>query len=93
MKEQHPETFIIVKQIIDEWDPMASFPLVPEDEHEPEIANIIPLLTGSITLNTLSEDIERIFSNAFDKKFDTEECRLIAQKILNNEEKQKPCQP
>lgn len=76
----------IVKEIIDEWDPIDLLPFAPSDEYEDEIKKIEQLVENGCDLNKLSEGIYQVFLVAFgDDVFlkNKDECIKIAKAILD----------
>ncbi len=74
-----------VKAIIDEWDPVDLLAYAPKDEYDPEIQAIAQLLTQTLNVEKLAEEIYHIFSESFGQDTFTRslaECRKIAERIV-----------
>ncbi|WP_430022783.1 DUF1871 family protein [Paenibacillus sp. MABNR03] len=78
---------ILVKRIIDEWDPIDLFPYAPEDEYEEEIKQIEDcIVNSSLEKDNLGKEIYEMFRRRFGSDIFTqslESCINIANKILN----------
>ncbi|PRA03861.1 MULTISPECIES: DUF1871 family protein [Paenibacillus] len=78
---------ILVKKIIDEWDPLDLFPYAPEDEYEEEIKKIEEYIrNASLDKDTLAKEIYTMFRRRFGSDIFTESlesCITIANKILD----------
>ena len=74
----------IVKNVIDEWDPIELLSFAPKDEYSIEIDMIEAALKSCDEENVLGERIFNIFTRTFDMSFSKslEECKVIAHKIL-----------
>ncbi len=56
----------LIRDIINEWDPICLFPMAPENEYEDEIKQIYNLLNGEdLSIERIEEGIERIFIKSF----------------------------
>ncbi len=78
----------IIKEIINEWDPIGLFPMAPKDEYENEIDKIASFIASTkISEETnLAKFIEGVFVTAFGKEdfnVSSRECRKIARKIID----------
>ncbi len=76
----------IIKILLDVWDPLALFPLAPDDEYEEEIDSIIKYINqGDITVVSLSEHIYSVYKSSFGNHFDylNADCDWIARKIIS----------
>ncbi len=76
-----------VTKIVNEWDPMGLLPFAPKDEYEYEIMQIKELLKTHthLTSKELAYKIYDIFVSSFediDCKLSVEECKRIAEKLL-----------
>ncbi|MFT9370370.1 DUF1871 family protein [Paenibacillus polymyxa] len=75
-----------IVQMINEWNPIEIYPLL-EDEYYSEICKIYEKTKGTNSVEELelAEQIHFVFAQSFKKEFDKsiEECRLIAEKIIN----------
>lgn len=77
----------LIRDIINEWDPICLFPMAPKDEYEIEIVQIYNLLNGEdLSIEGIEEGIEMIFTKAFGKDlFDSFtskcKCREVAEKL------------
>ena len=79
---------MMIKEIINEWDPIEIFPMAPEDEYSNEILQIENYLNsnGNADLQTLAIIIDKIFAGSFGRDVyfgDINDCMEIADKILN----------
>ncbi|MEK3955981.1 hypothetical protein [Psychrobacillus sp. FSL K6-1464] len=54
----------IVKEVINDWDPMYLLPYTSEDEYEPEIRRIVSLLP-TISVEKLAVVIHEVFGEMF----------------------------
>ena len=83
--------FKIVKNIIDEWDPIELLAMhCPPDEYDIEIKEIMNFLNKETKLEELSAKIYYIFLDYFgDDTFTKtkEECSIIADKIIQETKK------
>lgn len=76
--------YIVVKGVIDEWDPIGLLGMgSPEDEYDPEIRDIVRLLSSIKSVDELAERINRVFIKWFEEDLTVEKCYPIALKILN----------
>jgi len=79
--------YLIVKTIIDSWDPMRFFPSAPPDEYESEIKRIcaliqeVNLLDEKNSICKLAVSIGEI-CDSYDKLYDEKTYKNIAQKII-----------
>ncbi|QDY83103.1 DUF1871 family protein [Paenibacillus polymyxa] len=73
-----------IVQMINEWNPSEIYPLL-EDEYYSEIRKIYEKSKETNSVEELAEQIHFVFAQSFKKEFDKsfEECRLIAEKIIN----------
>ncbi|AUS25817.1 YugE family protein [Paenibacillus sp. P2(2022)] len=73
-----------IVQMINEWNPVEIYPLL-EDEYYSEIRRIHEKSKETNSVEELAEQIHSVFAQSFKKEFDKsiEECRLIAEKIIN----------
>ncbi|MCP3747552.1 DUF1871 family protein [Paenibacillus sp. A3M_27_13] len=73
-----------IVQMINEWNPIEIYPLL-EDEYYSEIRKIYEISKETNSVEELAEQIHFVFAQSFKKEFDKsiEECRLIAEKIIN----------
>jgi len=74
----------LVKDIIDQWDPIELLPFCPPDEYDMEIECIATLAAKDIDTDTLAVEIQAVFqkyfgSDTFTKEFD--ECLNIAKTL------------
>lgn len=76
--------FDIVKQVIDEWDPMNFLDMgAPEDEYDGETRAISNVIDGFSSLNEIAEEISETLSLSFGQTFTFEDCMKPAQKIYD----------
>lgn len=74
--------FDIVKQVIDEWDPMDLFDMgCPEDEYDGESYRISNDIESNFTTDEIAEVIAECFSLSFGETFTVQDCMKPAQKI------------
>jgi hypothetical protein len=75
---------ILVKEVIDKWDPIGLLGLgCPDDEYDPEIADIVRLLINIKSVNELAEGINEVFIKWFGEDLTIEKCFPVALKIWN----------
>lgn len=79
---------MMIKEIINEWDPIDFFPMAPEDEYSNEILQVENYLSDNVNvdLQTLAIIIDNIFAVSFGRDVyfgDINDCIIIADKILN----------
>ena len=77
----------IIKEIINNWDPINLLSHAPNDEYKPEIEEVEFLLKSTKDISELSTGICNIFlkyfgDDIFQKSYS--ECTLIAKKILDS---------
>ena len=76
-----------VKMVIDEWDPIELLSIhCPSDEYDEISTELSQILICNVDIELLGKEIYNLFVQAFeistfDKSMD--ECKIIAQKILN----------
>jgi hypothetical protein len=78
-----------VAQLINEWDPIGLFPYSPKDEYEVEINAIMERYGSVDDVDNLANGIQSIFVERFGSdiyKKNIRECRVIARRILEQEE-------
>ncbi|MGE7021949.1 DUF1871 family protein [Solibacillus cecembensis] len=79
--------FVIVKEVINEWDPIDLLPHAPDDEYESEIRDIVKSLTTVKSVGELAVVINEVFIKWFGKnsvlteEFSIKKCHPIALKI------------
>ncbi|WP_157886506.1 DUF1871 family protein [Planococcus versutus] len=73
--------YILVKSIIDEWDPINLLDFCPEDEYTPEIKDIAALLPDVKSVDELALKIRQVFIKWFEIFLSIEKCYLVALKI------------
>lgn len=76
--------FNIVKKAIDEFNPMGLLPEAPNDEFDSESRKIAGQINVISTVEEIAEIIAKVFSKAFDDKFEIIECITTAEKIYKN---------
>ena len=78
----------IVKEVIDNWDPINLLSHAPKDEYHSEITEIEKLLQSTVDCVELAAGIYNVFLRSFGnvifQKTHTE-CMEIAQKLLSRE--------
>lgn len=83
----------IVKEIIDEWDPVNLFPYAPKDEYKDEIYAVTELVKQNKNRIEIAEGIQKIFIDWVGEKiFSHERCNesfIVAKKILKKLEEYK----
>lgn len=76
----------MIKNIVNEWDPMNLFPYAPDNEYEVEIHMIEKFIqSNDVNEEKLTEAIISVFSQSFGNdlfKRKKNECRSIAKKII-----------
>lgn len=78
-------TFEMIKQVIDEWDPIDLLSHAPADEYDSESRKILLKFQHNTEQN--GTIIHEIFSKAFGTTFtkSVDECVCIAKKIMERE--------
>lgn len=77
---------MIVKKIINEWDPIGLMGHAPDDEYEIEITQIANMIYAADTVEIFADIIRNVFIQSFgDDIFikTKEECIAIAEKIMS----------
>jgi hypothetical protein len=73
-----------VKEVIDEWDPIGLLGMgCPDDEYDPEIRDIIGLLSNIKSVDDLAVGINKVFIKWFEEDLTIEKCYPVALKIWN----------
>ena len=76
------EKYILVKSIIDDWDPIGLLDLgCPEDEYDPEIRDVVALLPHVKSVDELALRIRQVFIKWFEEFLSIEKCYPVALKI------------
>jgi hypothetical protein len=80
--------YIFVKEVIDEWDPIGLLGMgCPDDEYDPEIRDIVRLLSNIKSVVELAEVIHNVFDKWFNSidsiEYTFEKCYPVAIKIWN----------
>ncbi|WP_078410766.1 DUF1871 family protein [Priestia abyssalis] len=82
--------FTLVKEVIDEWDPLNLLAIhCPDDEYDGEIGDIVKLLPNVKSVDELSLGIHKVFVKWFGEdfleaeKYSIQKCNPIAIKIWN----------
>jgi hypothetical protein len=76
--------YISVKEVIDEWDPIGLLSMrCPDDEYDPEIRDIVRLLSDIKSVDELAGGINKVFIKWFEEDLTIEKCYPIALKIWN----------
>ncbi|WP_164745663.1 DUF1871 family protein [Neobacillus mesonae] len=76
--------YIFVKEIIDEWDPIGLLGMgCPDDEYDPEINDIVGLLSNIKSVDELTVGIQKVFIEWFEEDLTTKKCYPVALKIWN----------
>lgn len=83
-KEDYKRAQIVVKKIIDDWDPYALLKGgAPNDEFAPEISNIIQHLPRIKTENDAINAISEVMSKAFEPdQFTPEKCTDVGRNLF-----------
>ena len=82
-KEKYLRQKILVRAVINEWDPMMLLALgAPEDEYDMEIADILAAIQKTRKVEVLASNIATILNESFDNRFCSNECLHIASKLL-----------
>ncbi|WP_316571766.1 DUF1871 family protein [Neobacillus sp. YIM B06451] len=77
------DEYFLVKEVIDEWDPIGLLGMgCPDDEYDPEINDIVKRLSNITSVDELAQEIQEVFLKWFGENLSTGECFLAAQKIL-----------
>jgi hypothetical protein len=78
------DKYIIVKEIIDEWDPIGLLNMgCPIDEYDPEIRDIVQLLRNINSVDELAIEINKVFIKWFEEDLTFGKCYPVALKIWN----------
>jgi hypothetical protein len=73
-----------VKEVIDEWDPIGLLGMgCPDDEYDPEIRDIVRLLSIINSIDELAVRIQKVFINWFEEEMPIVKCYSAALKIWN----------
>jgi hypothetical protein len=73
-----------VKKAIDEWDPIGLLGMgCPDDEYDPEIRDIVRLLSEINSLDELAVGIQKVFIKWFEEEIPIVKCYPAALKIWN----------
>ena len=76
--------FILVKEVVDEWDPIGLLGMgCPDDEYDPEIKDIVQLLSNIKTVDELTRVIQKVFIKWFEEDLTIEKCYPVALEIWN----------
>lgn len=76
------DDYVIVKSVIDEWDPIGLLYLgCPEDEYDPEIKDIVALLSNATSVDELALIIREVFIKWFEEYLSVEASHTAALKI------------
>lgn len=76
------DKYIYVKEVIDEWDPIGLLGMgCPDDEYDPEIKDIVLLLSNIESVDKLAVKIQKVFIKWFEEELPIEKCNLVALKI------------
>lgn len=76
------DEYIVVKSIINEWDPICLLDLgCPEDEYDFEIKDIVALLPHVESVDELALRIRQVFIKWFEIFLSIEKCHPVALKI------------
>jgi len=81
--------FQLVKEVIDEWDPIHLLPDAPDDEYEPEIREIAEQLSTVKSADELALAINKVFeywfgvASMFAEEYTIKNCYPWALKIWN----------
>lgn len=78
-----------IAKIINKWDPIALFPMAPEDEYINEIENIEKTVqyNMAISVDDLANEIYKLFIVKFGEdvfQADINKCKIIASEIVFN---------
>jgi hypothetical protein len=84
LKRLFIDKYIIVKDVIDEWDPIGLLDMgCPVDEYDPEIRDIVQLLRNINSVDELAIEINKVFIKWFGEDLTIEKCYPFALKIWN----------
>jgi len=76
--------YVLVKEVIDEWDPIGLLGMgCPDDEYDPEIGDIVRLLSNIKSVDELAGGINKVFIKWFDEDLTIEKTFPVALKIWN----------
>lgn len=77
----------VLREVINEWDPIDLLSIAPDDEYDPEINEILKTVTGiEVDTEQLANILQKVFIQYFNEELFNKglcECELIANKILN----------
>lgn len=83
----------VLREVINEWDPIDLLSIAPEDEYDPEINEILKIVTGiEVDTEQLAIILQEVFIQYFNEDLFNKglsECEMIANKILDLSSKQK----
>lgn len=78
------DKYITVKKVIDEWDPIGLLSMgCPDDEYDPEIKDIVQLLSNIESVDEFADGIQKVFFKWFQEELNMEKCYQAALKIWN----------
>lgn len=81
LKKKYKRLIQLVKEIIDQWDPIGLLLFCPPDEYDMEIECIAAIATKDIDVGTLALEIQAIFQKYFGSdtfRNDYDECLKTA---------------
>lgn len=83
LREAYANEYLIIKKIIDKWDPIGLLELgCPDDEYDSEIREVVSLSLHAKSVDDLAIGIRQVFIKWFDEYLSIEKCYPIAFKIL-----------
>lgn len=77
---------VIIRTLLDIWDPLMLFPLAPDDEYENEVEKVCEYMNlDDTTVEDLGAHIYYVYKNAFGSTFNysQNDCNWIAKKIIH----------
>jgi hypothetical protein len=84
MEGLYLEKYMFVKEVIDEWDPIGLLSLgCPDDEYDPEIKDIVKLVSQIKSIDEIAVGIQEVFNKWFGENINIEKCNPVAIKIWN----------
>ncbi len=84
LKTKYKHLVQLVKEVVDQWDPIDLLAFCPPDEYDIEIKSICAMIQEDMDEDELAKVIQTIFteyfgSDTFDKNF--HDCRIVAKTI------------
>ena len=86
LKTKYNRLVLLVKEVVDQWDPIELLAFCPPDEYDIEAKSICAILRKDINEDELAKEIQSIFiesfgSDTFDKNI--HDCRVVARYLID----------